>query len=149
MIQFGDDELAPGIQAFTDGEAHESHKGGGIHAEGNFAWLAGVDELGHALAGMSNRFVNCKAPQIPSAALDISLDQVLHYRVKRDLGDLRARGIIEEDEGRAGGQCGEGRAECFDGKLAVGSNGLRSFPQASASRKLSVVSRRRLYRANS
>jgi hypothetical protein len=87
---------------------------------------------------VGNRFVDGAAPRVAAAALDISLDQVLHHRVERDLWDLRTRRIIEEDE-RVGYQRGKRRAEFFNGKPATSSNGPWSFAQAPASRKRPAI----------
>ena len=62
------------------------------------AGSCGVDEQRHALARVCDGAVDVDAAAVAAAALDVVRDQMVGHRVEHALRDLRAGGVVEEDE---------------------------------------------------
>ena len=84
----------------TDRQAEQAEERGGVHAESDLVRVPCVDEVGHTLARARDSRVDFHALGVATAALHIAMQQMTIDRVKNYLGNLRAGGIIEEDEAR-------------------------------------------------
>ena len=62
------------------------------------AGLQRVDQQRHALARIGDALVDRDAAAVAAAALDVVRDQMVGHRVEHALRDLRAGGIVQEDE---------------------------------------------------
>ena len=82
----------------ADAEADQADERGGVHAEADFGRIVGVDQQRHAFARIGDRLVDRDAAAIAAAALHIVRDQMVGHRVEHALRDLRAGGIVHEDE---------------------------------------------------
>ena len=103
VVHVGDDDLVtPSIRVIgkhlADAEADQADERGGVHAEADFGRAVGVDQERHAFARFGDRLVDGDASAIAAAALDIVPDQMVGHRVEHALRDLRAGGVVHEDE---------------------------------------------------
>ena len=98
----------------ADAEADQADERGRVHAEADFGRVGCVDQQRHAFARIGDRLVDLDAVAVASAALDIVLDQMAGHRVEHALRDLRAGGIVEEDEIAGPLQRREHRADGLD-----------------------------------
>ena len=62
------------------------------------AGFVGVDQQRHALARIGHALVDGDAAAVTSAALHIVRDEMVGHRVEHALRDLRAGGVVQEDE---------------------------------------------------
>ena len=98
VVHVGDDDLVALAEHLADAEADQADERGGVHAEADFRRAVGVDQQRDALARLGDRLVDRDAAAIAAAALHIVGDQMMGHRVEHALRDLRAGGIVEEDE---------------------------------------------------
>ena len=98
VIHVGDDDLVTLAEHLADAEADQADERGGVHAEADFGRAVRIDQQRHAFARVGDRLVDLDAVAIAATALDVVLDQMAGHRVEHALRDLRAGGVVEEDE---------------------------------------------------
>ena len=118
VVHVGDDDLVPLAERLADREAHHADERRRVHAEADFRRVRGVDQDRDALARVRDRLIDQPALVVAPAALDIVVEKMVVDRVEHALRDLRAGGVVEEDEGAGavGLQRGELRAQRLDRK---------------------------------
>jgi hypothetical protein len=84
---------------FTTTAVYALHFRGSVQAEGNLVAVSHVDQGAHAIAGASGGVVLLHTLGVAPAALHIALQKMAVDRVEDDLRNLRAVGVIEQDEG--------------------------------------------------
>ena len=120
VIHVGDDDLVAFLKHLADAEADQPDERGGVHAETDFRRAVGVDQQRHAFARIGDRLVDGDAAAVAAAALHIVRDQMVGHRVENALGDLRAGGVVHEDEVAGPPQGRKHGADGFDGERAGG-----------------------------
>src|SRR5579872_4924826 len=116
MVQVGDDDFLSLPQNLADGQAHQTDKRRRIHAEGDLARLARVEEGGDTFAGALQGDIHSQAPGIAAATLNVVPHQMMLNRVQHNLRNLCAGSIIKEDELVARVQCWELLPDPLNGK---------------------------------
>ena len=116
VVHVGDDDLVALAEHLADAEADQPDERGGVHAEADFGRAVGIDQQRHALARLGDRLVDLDAAAVAAAALDIVVDEMVGHRVEHALRDLRAGGVVEEDEVAGPPQRREHRADGLDRK---------------------------------
>ena len=90
--------LFEGQREQADAEADQADKGRRVHAEADFGRAVCVDQGRHALARLVDDAVDGDAAAVAAAALHIVGDEMVGHRVEHALRNLRACGIVQEDE---------------------------------------------------
>ena len=98
VVHVGDDDLAARRQHLADAEADEADERGGVHAEADFGRVTGVDQQRHAFARIGDCLVDGDAAGIAAAALHVVGNEMVGDGVEHVLRDLRAGGVVHEDE---------------------------------------------------
>jgi hypothetical protein len=98
MIHIGDNELVSRAERLSKRDAYQPDKGSSIHAKSDFARVSSVQKVGNALAGSSDPGVHFPALRIATASLNVTLEEMLVDRVKRDLRNLSATRVVEKNE---------------------------------------------------
>ncbi len=126
VVHVGDDDLVAFAKHLADAEADQADERRGVHAEADLGRILGIDEQRHAFACFGDRLVDLDAAAIAAAALHIVRDQMVGHRVEHALRDLRAGGVVEEDEGAGLLQGRKHRADGLDRECcgAFGLGGL-------------------------
>ena len=114
VVHVGDDDLVTLAEHLADAEADQADERGRVHAEADLGRVARVDQQRDAFARIGNRLVDLDAVAVAAAALDVVVDQMAGHRVEHALRDLRAGGVVEEDEIAGPLQGGEHRADGLD-----------------------------------
>jgi hypothetical protein len=116
VIHIRQDDLVPVHQSLANGQTHQADERGSVHAEGDFAGIAGVQQDRNALSCFSNCAIHLFALLVPATALNIAIQQVVVHGIKNALGNLGARRVVKIDEPGLL-QSGESRAYLIDGEL--------------------------------
>ena len=98
MIHFAHDDFVARAERLADGETHQPDERGSVHAERDFAGIAGTQKVRYAAPTAVDGRVDRHALRIAAAALYITLEKVAIDRIEHNLRDLRTRRIIEKDE---------------------------------------------------
>ena len=117
MVHIGDDYLVPRTERLSDRQTHQTNKGCGIHAKGNFIHIACVYQISDALPGPRNRLIHFPALCVTATSLHIAVEQMMIHRVQHALRNLSTGGIVEKDESWSSSQCRKDRANRVDGKV--------------------------------
>jgi hypothetical protein len=97
VIEVGDDDLVALTQGLADGKADQPDERSRVHAEGDFARIAGIDQGADVDARPRDGLVYGDALRIAPAPLHHAFEQVLIDCVEDVAGHLRARRIVEEN----------------------------------------------------
>jgi hypothetical protein len=114
MIHIRHDDLPPLAERLTDTLANKTNERCSIHAKRDLVWVVGVDEIANAFACAGHSRVNLSTLFLGSAALNIAIHKVRSDRIQDTLRDLRAGGVVEENEILALHERPEISAEIFD-----------------------------------
>ena len=98
VVHVGNDDLVALAKRLADAEADEADERGRVHAETDFGGALRVDQDRDALARIRDRLVDRPAFRVAPAPLDVVVDEMVGNRIEHRLRDLRAGGIVEEDE---------------------------------------------------
>src|SRR5215469_4894689 len=98
VVHVRDYDLISCTKGLPDGQTHQTNEGSGVHAERNFVRMTSVYEICHGLPGAPNGLVYLAAPCVSTSALHIAFDQMVVHSVENDPRDLRASGIVKENE---------------------------------------------------
>ena len=114
VVHVGDDDLVAFAEHLADAEADQADERRRVHAEADLGRAARIDEQRHAFARIGDRLVDLDALAVAAAALDIVVDEVAGHGIEHALRDLRAGGVVEEDEIAGPLQRREHRADGLD-----------------------------------
>ena len=98
VIQFADDDLGPRRQRLADGEADRADERRRVEAERDLVGAARVDEGGDARARARDHGVDLARMAVRTAALHVAREEMIGHGVDDRRRNLRARGVVEEDE---------------------------------------------------
>jgi hypothetical protein len=100
VVEGGDDDFVASFQLAADGASEREGDGGHVLAEDDFIGVA-VEKIRHGGArGGDHGIVGAAGGEGP-AGVGVGGEEIILYRVHDLLGDLRARGAIEERGGLA------------------------------------------------
>jgi hypothetical protein len=114
MIHIRHDDLPPLAERLTHTQANKTNERGSIHAKRYLVWVVGVDEIANAFACAGHSRVNLSTLFVGSAALNVAIHKVRSDRIQDTLRDLRAGGVVEENEILALHERRKISAEIFD-----------------------------------
>src|SRR5580700_6406539 len=86
VVKVGDDDFTTIVQGLTNCDADEPHERGSIHAEGNFVGMPGINEQSDACTSLRDGFIHLARLLVSTASLNISMKQMVGYRVQNGLG---------------------------------------------------------------
>ena len=116
VVHVGQYDFVANAERLPNRFADESNERRRVHPEGNFTWIARVQEISNTLPSSRDRSVDFLALCIPPASLHVAIQQVSIDCVQHILGNLRSGRVVEKYEGRLAMQGREKGTDAFDGE---------------------------------